>query len=149
MDSNGMDFNGMEFEGVEPSKGITVTGSMDPLNDMLHQGLTDEQLGQLSDGAHTFDDLYEQRAVLFATIVNTYPEHAYKAKEHDDGTMYPGYFLVGVHTPEGDYSYHYELKYWDLFKCQQFARAPKWDGHTDKDVKRLLSLNLWYNVDRV
>ena len=79
MDFNGMDFNGMEFEEVEPSKGITVTGSMDPLNDMLHQGLTDAQLGQLSDGAHTFDDLYEQRAVLFATIVNTYLEHAYKA----------------------------------------------------------------------
>jgi len=122
--------------------------SIDELNKYIKENYTDDEINEISDGAHTFASLYEQRAVLFATIVNANPEHAYKALKHDDGTMFDGYFIVGVNTPEGDYSYHYEKKYWNLFKCQQYARAPKWDGHTDKDVKRLLSINSWYNVSK-
>lgn len=33
-------------------------------------------IGELSDGFHTFNSLYYQRAILFATIVNTYKELA-------------------------------------------------------------------------
>ncbi len=29
---------------------------------------------------------------------------------------------------------------WDLFNCKELDKAPEWDGHTDEDVKRLLSL---------
>ena len=32
--------------------------------------------GELSDGYHTFNDLYYQRCILFATIVNTYSKLA-------------------------------------------------------------------------
>lgn len=35
---------------------------------------------------------------------------------------------------------HYEDKDWDLFKCKELDRAKPFDGHTDKDVDRLLSL---------
>lgn len=35
---------------------------------------------------------------------------------------------------------HYEDKDWDLFKCKELDRAKPFDGHTDKDVGRLLSL---------
>lgn len=41
---------------------------------------------------------------------------------------------------KGPYTYHYEDKDWDLFHCKEVATAPKWDGHTDKDVERVLSL---------
>ena len=39
------------------------------------------------------------------------------------------------------YTYHYEDKDWDLFHCKEVATAPEWDGHTDKDVERVLSLS--------
>lgn len=98
----------------------------------------------LSDGHHTFDSLYHQRAVLFATIVKQNKSLAWKSKRHHDGELCfnnPKWFIVGVDTPEGQYTYHYHVdEYWDLFDCKVLERAPEWDGHTDKDVGRLLSL---------
>lgn len=98
--------------------------------------------GTLSDGYHSFNDLYRQRMILSATICNLIPEKCWKSKKHSDGQVcFDGtWFIIGFDTSEGQYSYHYELKYWDLFKCKELEQAPKFDGHTDKDVGRLLSL---------
>ena len=97
-------------------------------------------LGEVSDGYHTFNELYYHRTVLFAVIVNSYPELAYKSLKHSDGTMYDGMFLVGINTPEGQYSYHCDLEYWDLFRCKELLNAPEWDGHTPDDIMRLFSI---------
>lgn len=101
-----------------------------------------DDIGDFSDGYHTFNDLYYQRVMLFAVIVRTYPEYSWKSKRHATGEecFGGGWFIVGIDTPEGSYTYHYELKYWDLFECQEFQYARNWDGHTDKDVTRLFSL---------
>lgn len=101
-----------------------------------------DDIGELSDGFHTFNSLYYQRAILFATIVNTYKELAWKSKKHEDGQVCfgGGWFIVGIDTPKGSYTYHYEMEYWDLFDCKELPRAKHWDGHTDEDVTRLLSL---------
>ena len=106
------------------------------------KGLTNLDIGELSDGFHTFNSLYNQRLILFAALVNTYPYFSWKTKRHCDGEecFGGGWFLVGINTPEGPYTYHYELKNWDLFNCEELDRGPEWDGHTDEDVKRLLSL---------
>lgn len=97
--------------------------------------------GDISDGYHTFDELYHHRMILFATICNVYKEHSWKSWKHNDGTMYEDYFIVGVDTPQGQYSYHYHKDNWDYFKVIERPNAPKWDGHQPKDIKRLLSLN--------
>lgn len=99
-------------------------------------------IGDFSDGYHTFNELYHQRAVLFATIVNQNKDIAWKSYRHEDGELCfgGGWFIVGVDTPEGSYTYHYENKYWDIFECKELERSKHWDGHTDKDVTRLLSL---------
>ena len=101
-----------------------------------------DDIGELSDGFHTFNSLYYQRAILFATLVNTYKELAWKSKKHEDGKFcFDGsWFIVGIDTPNGSYSYHYEMEYWDLFDCKELPRAKHWDGYTDEDVTRLLSL---------
>ena len=96
---------------------------------------------QISDGYHTFDDLYEQRLILSAALAKNNPK-AWKSKLHEDGEV-PfggGWFILGFDTDEGSYTYHYELKDWDLFKCQELERGKHWDGHTSKDVRRLLTL---------
>ena len=107
-----------------------------------NQGIDNIDIGEVSDGYHTFNSLYHQRLILFAALVNTYSDISWKTKRHEDGEecFGGGWFLVGINTPEGPYTYHYELKDWDLFNCEELDRAPEWDGHTDEDVKRLLSL---------
>ena len=101
-----------------------------------------DDIEDFSDGYHTFNDLYTQRAVLFATIVNQNLDKAWKSRKHEDGEpcFGGGWFIVAVDTPMGSYSYHYEDKYWDIFKCVELSVAKHWDGHTDKDVWRLLLL---------
>ena len=68
---------------------------------------------------------------------------AWKSKRHSDGKKCfdsDNWFIVGIDTPEGSYTYHYEMKYWKLFDVQELELGKKWDGHTEKDVTRLLSL---------
>ena len=96
--------------------------------------------GQISDGSHTFDELYYHRMILFSIICNTNKERAWKSWKHSNGTMYENYFIVGITTDQGDYSYHYHKDYWDRFDVKELKYAPKWDGHKPSDVTRLLSL---------
>lgn len=101
-----------------------------------------DDIEDLSDGFHTFNDLYEQRMYLFAALVKTHKDKAWKSMRHEDGEMCFGgdWFIVGIDTPAGSYTYHYGIKYWDVFDCQILKTAKHWDGHTEKDVTRLLSL---------
>lgn len=96
--------------------------------------------GNTSDGYHTFDELYHHRMVLFSIICNQNKAKAWKSLKHDDGTMYEDYFIVGITTSEGDYTYHYHIDNWDYFKVRHVARAPEWDGHKPGDITRLLTL---------
>ena len=101
-------------------------------------------IGEVSDGFHTFNGLYEQRMILFAALVKAYKDKAWKSYRHEDGEYCfgGGWFIVGIDTPEGSYTYHYENKYWDMFDCVDLPRAKHWDGHTEADAEtRLMSLN--------
>lgn len=100
--------------------------------------------GETSDGYHTFNELYHHRAVLFSVIVANYPDRAWKSKKHHDGTMYDGMFIVGIETPDGQATYHYDIDpYWDMFKCRELEVAPEWDGHTPaQTIERIGKLTL-------
>ena len=96
--------------------------------------------GNTSDGYHTFDELYYHRMILFSVICNQNKDKAWKSKLHDDGTMYDYYFIVGIETEEGSYTYHYHMENWDYFNVKELPTAPKWDGHKPEDITRLISL---------
>ena len=97
--------------------------------------------GNISDGYHTFNELYHHRAVLFATICNSNKELAWKSKLHDTGDMYEGMFIVGIETTEGQATYHYSIEpYWEMFNVKELPKAPKWDGHTPEEAIRRISL---------
>lgn len=100
----------------------------------------------ISDGSHTFAELYDHRAKLFSIICNCYKDIAWKSRLHSDG-KYPfddkNWFIVGIKTKEGQATYHYEMKYWDLFDIKEIDIAPEWDGHTPSEaLKRLLTLKI-------
>lgn len=98
--------------------------------------------GDTSDGYHTFNELYHHRAVLFSVVCNERPDIAWKSKRHHDGTMYNGMFIVGINTPEGQATYHYDIDpYWELFHVKELEYAPEWDGHTpDEAIRRIGTL---------
>lgn len=95
----------------------------------------------VSDKWHTFDELYFHRMMLFLSLQLAHKDKSWKSKQHHDGTMFDHSFIVGIDTPEGQYSYHYDLEFWGLFKdIKKLDKAPEYDGHMPKDVIRLLSL---------
>ena len=106
--------------------------------------------GCVSDGYHTFNELYNHRAALFAALVALKPELAWKSKYHHDGTFYDGMFIVGMHLPIGDITYHYDIDpWWDMFCCKELDNAPEFDGHTPNDViARLLKYAKLLSVEK-
>ena len=96
-----------------------------------------------SDGYHTFKQLYYQRMMLFAVLVQEHKDCAWKTWNHEDGEpcFGGGWFLVTIDTPRGAYGYHCEEKYWNLFDCPELPKAKPWDGYTEENVNRLFSLN--------
>ncbi len=100
-------------------------------------------IDNISDGWHTFAELYDYRMSLQIALLNTNKSISWKSKLHNDGTMFDGgYFICGISTPKGQVTNHYKLEHWDKFKVDEVMYAPKWDGHTAKDCfVRLESLN--------
>lgn len=97
--------------------------------------------GELSDGYHTFNELYHHRAILFSMVCNQNKDKSWKSLQHSnpDDKMYDGMFIVGIDTPFGQVTYHYDINpYWEMFNVKELDRAPKWDGHTPQQaIERL------------
>lgn len=104
-----------------------------------------QDLGQLSDGYHTFNELYEYRLLYNAAFFNELAKlgmyDVHKSKLHSDGEIPFGdsnWFIVMAELPTGQISNHYEMKDWDLFKVPEKEKANPWDGHSPKDVAQRL-----------
>lgn len=115
----------------------------------------------VSDGWHTFGELYEFRKIYNAALFNEWAENVewedihsdpipvevpkydvHKSWRHNDGELCfgGGWFIVVAVLPAGQISNHYEAKDWDLFRIPETPTAKyAWDGHEAKDVlKRLM-----------
>lgn len=93
---------------------------------------------EISDGFHTFDELYAHRYVLFIALMQAYPALSWRAKVHADGSMHGGgWFVAGMSLPTGQISYHLPKQAWPALDDKgiiTYDRAPEWDGHTPDDV---------------
>ena len=104
----------------------------------------EEQLanGELSDGYHTFNELYEFRKLYNALLFNEWARNeeieVYKSKRHYDNEecFGGGWFIVVAMLPSGQISNHYELKDWELFNIPEYEKSKyEFDGYTPKDVR--------------
>lgn len=105
--------------------------------------------GEITDGYHTFSELYEHRHALFIALCrnilgrggnSTWP---WRSKLHADGTMFDGWFVMGFNNDaRQQITYHLPLRLWGVCGfATELDRAPEWDGHTPADViERLRSL---------
>jgi len=98
--------------------------------------------GEVSDGYHTFNELYEHRIILYIALCRQFfmkyaspVDLIWKSKQHNDGSSLEGWFLLGMETVYGQISYHLPDKYWDdcYFAIPCF-KAPPFDGYTSQDV---------------
>ena len=112
-------------------------------------------IGELSDGYHTYKELYEFRKVYNAALFNEWAENletssdfgqalfnvpkynVHKSWRHSDGELCFGgeWFIVSAMLPTGLISNHYKAEDWDLFKIPEVEKALyEFDGHTSEDV---------------
>ena len=128
---------------IHPIDGCLVTEKFLDQCSLLDTEETSD-MGEVSDGYHTFNELYHHRAVLFSVICNQNKELAWKSKKHADGSMFDGMFIVGIKTPDGQATYHYNIEpYWNMFQVKELEYAPEWDGHTPSEaIERIEKIGL-------
>ena len=117
---------------------------------------------EISDGYHTFDELYDHRITLYIALCKSiqdwvylsgvrnmapdgYDKKVWRSTIHSDGSNYDGWFLLGINRKKGEQiTYHIPLSRWDETDfAQTLKKAPKFDGHTSTDVlERIKKLNL-------
>lgn len=125
-----------------------------PINENIE--IEVEKTNDVSDGYHTFGELYDHRITLWIALCNLraqvtdsnerqYFEDVWRSKKHSDGELaFDGkWFVLGIGTDKGDQiTYHVPIERWD--ECDfadELEKAPEWDGHTSSDVlERLKNL---------
>lgn len=118
--------------------------------------LTDD-IGSVSDGYHTFDELYEHRVTLYIAFCRViasqadvklcsvdsvpysvlHPERSiWRSKVHSNGSSFEGWFVLGIGRTYGNQiTYHIPMKYWDDTEfADTLDKAPEYDGHSSQDV---------------
>lgn len=106
----------------------------------LHE---DDMMGNISDGYHTFNELYRYRMLYNAAFFNELAKgdiKVCKSHKHYDGEecFGGGWFIVMAELPTGQISNHYENRYWELFDIPRLDKAWEWDGHTSEEALRRL-----------
>lgn len=113
------------------------------INELIKSGC-DTNL--ISDGYHTFGELYEHRIVLFIELCSMTNNlefetgckmaHIWRSKKHSDGSEFEGWFIMGIGKDKGkQITYHLPLDKWDdAAFAETLELAPEWDGHTSNDV---------------
>lgn len=98
--------------------------------------------GEISDGYHTFNELYEHRHTLFIALAQSHKDIAWRARANDDGSVWDGWFVAGMHLGTGDVSYHLPIRLWrELEGIETLDKAPEFDGHKSNDV--IIRLRAW------
>ena len=101
----------------------------------------------VSDGYHTFEELYDHRIALFIALCRNLQQwannsgsiadkHIYRSKTNGDGSTWEGWFILGIGKEKGkQITYHLPLSRWEETSfAETLDKAPEWDGHSSADV---------------
>lgn len=128
-------------------EGLVTTArpyTVNDLNDLIKSKGDDFEKGKISDGYHTFDELYEHRIVLYIALAlstqvsdnHSLADQVWRSKKHSDGSEWEGWFLLGIGKDAGtQITYHLPISKWDETNfAEDLDKAPDFDGHTSADV---------------
>lgn len=127
----------------------------------------------ISDGYHTFYELYQFRKLYNASLFNEwakqlgetkytevgifnktlhYPMYkVHKSWRHSNGELCfgGGWFVVVAELPTGQITNHYEEKDWHLFQIPEYEKVQiDYDGHTSEEARERLYKFLESTVTR-
>lgn len=110
---------------------------------------------QISDGYHTFAELYEHRHALMLALMRSEPELCWFSRYHADGQLPFGssdWFITGAELTTGPITYHLPIRLWDFAAstgAEELPTGMAWDGHTPEDVvKRLKGWAAWLTASQ-
>lgn len=109
----------------------------DVINSIIKKEKLDTNL--ISDGFHTFLDLYKHRIELFIALAKSIERTSltpvWRFKDDEQ------WFLLGIGTESGkQMSYHLPISKWaDTEFAYTKSIKPKWDGRTSQDVLERIS----------
>jgi hypothetical protein len=92
---------------------------------------------QISDGYHTFGELYEHRITLYIALCRKLEKgRVWRTQKHSDGSVWEGWFVLGIDYKQGEQiTYHLPMSIWDDAEfAETVEKAPDYDGHTGGDV---------------
>lgn len=98
--------------------------------------------GDISDGDHTFGELYEHRYALYIALARQIAARqagrVWRSKYHANDWPLPDWFLLGIdRDPGAQVTYHLPMRFWeagDVDFAEELERAPEFDGHSSADV---------------
>ena len=89
--------------------------------------------GELSDGDHTFEELYNHRSLLFINLCLSMPHLACWKPDYEH------WFCLYLSTPHGQISYHVQGKYLSLIEDKIALKDDvAFDGHSSDEVVQRL-----------
>jgi hypothetical protein len=137
------------------ASGLTTEDQAQLFNYLIKESHADTNL--ISDGYHTFKELYEHRITNFLILCRLYSElgsekiaqakvplrRVWRTVRHSDGELAFGgtWFVLGIGEKAGEQiTYHLPLEAWDkAYFADTLEQAPEWDGHTSEDVLNRLA----------
>ena len=110
-----------------------------------------DDANNISDGFHTFGELYEHRITLWIALCRVIESKngdyevshnmreevkVWRSKLHSDGSSFEGWFVLGIGEEKGkQITYHLPMSKWDNCSfAQTLDKAPAFDGHSSQDV---------------
>lgn len=151
-------YNEVRREGVTVGTKLTHRGPIEP-EQAVEATLGPVVDNDACDGCCIFDELYDQRTGLLAAFCSTLVgsmikagrsraqilEVFFKSHRHHDGSMYDGYFIVGVNCahigvePDRWATFYCQDKWWTRFLVPSVELATESDVDTTEDaMQRLL-----------
>ncbi len=140
-----------------------MSNSLEDVQAQINQ-LDEDDRSQLTDGYHSFEELYSHRNTLFMCVINmitlgvsipNFGVRTFKSRKNFDGTAYDGWFLAGYinHNLEvsEQVTYHLPNNYWDKLIVNEIYDDNKecsytFDGHTPQDVLDRLQERFSVNI---
>ena len=110
-----------------------------------------KDLNTLSDGNHTFHELYRHRVSLYLLLMSQNIEISWISRKHHDGVVPPdGVFIAGIDFPSNNVTYHVPVNRWDVLVqvgVPVLDVGKSFDGHSSDDVlDRLLNVLMQKSV---
>lgn len=110
------------------------------INELIAEGC---ETNEISDGFHTFGELYEHRVALFIALCRKLEKgRVWRSRKHSDNSVWEGWFLLGIDFEAGrQITYHLPVEKWEeTHFAETLGKAPDYDGHTGKDVLHRISM---------